>query len=292
MARFEIRSFRGGKSDYKDRGIAGSFWMGKNLNIHDTVDELSCGQALVSDGTGGSGADTIVTDLINFWVNSSDGNTYGLGDTGKIYKRTPAAVWSVVHTDPDGEITGAYEWYCDNGKKYMFWTTATKLHSKEIPGNSTWAVDLDATITPLSGTPQTYPKTDLTSTIWHTMTQANGALMICNEKVLAMVGYDGSYTKNAVMLRPGIITQALVEKGNLVLVGGGDGVRESWLSTWEQTALSWVEKNRIPSPTINAIVQAELLLMSAGTNELYFSDMTNNLPICTMDGKANPGGVV
>jgi len=289
--RFQISSFRGGRSDYEDRGIAGSYWRSRNLDIRGTEDVITNSRALVSDGTGSSGADTIVTDLINFWINSSDGNTYGLGDTGKIYKRTSAAVWSVVYTDADGEIKGAYEWYCDNGKKYMFWATDTKLHSKEMPGNSGWS-DVDATITPHSGLPQTYPKTDLTSATWHTMTQANGSLMICNDKLLAMVGYDGSYTKEALMLRPGIITQSLIEKGNQVLIGGGDNVRESWLSTWEQTALSWIDKNRIPTPTINAIIDAELMLMSAGTTDLFFSDMTNNLPVCSLGGKANPGGVV
>ena len=289
--RFQLISYRGGKSDYEDRGIGGSYWRSKNLDIRGTEDVITNGRALVSDGTGASGADTIVTDLVNFWVNSSDGNTYGFGDTGKIYKRTSAAVWSVVYTDAGGEIKGAYEWDCDNGKKYMFWATDTKLHSKEMPGNSGWS-DVDATITPLSGLPQTYPKSDLTSAAWHTMTQANGSLMICNDKLLAMVGYDGSYTKEALMLRPGIITQSLIEKGNQVLVGGGDNVRESWLSTWEQTALSWIDKNRIPTPTINAIVDAELMLMSAGTTDLFFSDMTNNLPVCSLGGKANPGGVV
>jgi hypothetical protein len=284
--RFTLTSFRGGKSDYKDRGLAGSFWQGKNLDIRGINDVMAPSRALIADGTGVTGADTIVTDLINFWVNASDGNTYGFGDTGKIYKRTSAAVWSLVYTDADGEITGAYEWEVNTGVKYLFWTTSTKLHSKEIPGLSNWT-DVDATILG-----QSYPKTNLTAATWHTMTQANGALMICNSKQLAMVGYDGSYTNNALLLRPGITSQSLIEKGNQVLVGGGDGVRASWLTTWEQTALSWIDKNRIPSKSINAIVDAELMLMSAGDNELFFSDMTNNLPVCLLDGKANPGGVV
>jgi len=294
MARFELKSFREGKSDYKDRGLAGSFWIGKNLDIHGTEDVLTCNQALIADGN----ADAIVIDLILWGINGSDGNFYGFGDSGKIYKRTSSAVWSVVYTDAGGRITGAYEWYCDNGKRYMFWATATTLHAKEMPGNTGWS-DVDATITPLSAVPQTYPKSDLTSSTWHSMTQSNGDLLICNDKLLAMVGYDGSYTKQAATLRPGTIATSIIEKGNVALIGGGDGQRQSWLLTWSQTgtsispdAPSWIDKNMIPSPSINAIVQSELLLMSAGTNELYFSDMTNNLPICTMDGKANPGGVI
>jgi hypothetical protein len=408
--KFEIKSFKGGKSDYEDRGIFGSFKRGKNLDVRGLNDVLTCNQALVADGTGASGADTIVTDLINFWVNASDGNTYGFGDSGKIYKRTSSAVWSVVYTDSDGEITGAYEWFSPT-TSYLYWTTSTKLHRHIITGN--WTTDVDATTasvassgtltvsdqphsgstvtigeitytfrTTLTTSPTTianevliganaeaaidnlvkaitlaatigtnystgtlvhptctavkataatmtvtaktvgdagnsiitipagdhlafaqptlkngvtysaWPKINLTAATWHTMTQANGSLMICNNKFLAMVGYDSSYTNEALKLRPGITTQAIIEKGNQVLIGGGDGVRESWLSTWEQTALSWIDKNRIPSKSINAIVQAELMLMSCGDNELFFSDMVNNMPVCTLDGKCNPGGVV
>jgi hypothetical protein len=282
MAQFKIQSFRGGKSDYEDRGLYGSYMRSRNLNIHGVADCLVCNQALIADGN----ADAIVTDLINFWINGSDGNTYGFGDTGKIYKRTSGAVWSVVYTDADGEIKGAYEWYFSNNTRYIFWATNTKLHCKLIPGATNWS-DVDATVLG-----QTYPKTDLTAATWHTMTQANGSLMICNDKFLAMVGYDGSYTKEALLLRPGIVSQAIIEKGNQVLIGGGDSVRESWLSTWEQTALSWIDKNRIPSKSINAIVEAELMLMSAGDTEMFFSDMVNNMPVCNLGGKANPGGVV
>ena len=275
MPQFEIRSFKGGKSDYSDRGIQGSFLAGKNLNIRGEEDSLTCNQALIADGN----ADAVITDLINFFVNCNDGNTYAFGDTGKIYKRTSLAVWSLVYTDTDGEITGAAEWY-DATHTWLYWTTATKLNRKEIPGNTSWSDAVHSW------------KTDLTSATWHTMAQANGSLMICNDKNLAMVGYDSSYTKEALMLRPGIVSKALIEYGNQVLIGGGDSVRESWLLTWEQTALSWINKNKIPSKTINAIVQAEMVLMSAGDNELYYSDMTNNMPVCTLDGKANPGGVV
>lgn len=274
MPQFEIKSFKN-KSDYQDRGIYGSFWQSKNLNVRGDVDVLQCNQALIADGN----ADAIVTDLINFFVNCNDGNTYAFGDTGKIYKRTSLAVWSLVYTDTDGKITGAAEWYTAT-KTYLYWTTATKLNRKEIPGVADWSDAVHSW------------KTDLTSATWHTMAQANGSLMICNDKNMAMVGYDDSYTKESLMLRPGIVSKTLIEYGNQVLIGGGDSVRESWLLTWEQTALSWINKNKIPSKTINAIVQAELMLMSAGDNELYYSDMVNNMPVCTLDGKANPGGVV
>ena len=124
------------------------------------------------------------------------------------------------------------------------------------------------------------------------MANADGALMICNKYELAMIGYDGSYTPSAVTLRPGSISKAITEYGRSVLAGGGDGVQESHLFTWEVEALSWINKNKIPEATINTIVKSELMLMSAGTNGLYYSDMTNTIPVAILDGYSNPGGGV
>lgn len=46
----EIKSFRGGISDYTDKGIAGSFKFGKNADIRKRVDSFSCNQDLIDEG--------------------------------------------------------------------------------------------------------------------------------------------------------------------------------------------------------------------------------------------------
>jgi hypothetical protein len=53
MAIYEINSFSG-ISDYADRGITGSFKMGRNLDVRKIDDTLSCGQALVDEGLNSS----------------------------------------------------------------------------------------------------------------------------------------------------------------------------------------------------------------------------------------------
>lgn len=275
MPKFEIKSFRGGKSEFLDRGIVGAFKFAKNANIRSEVDALSCNQALVTDGNAAS----IVVDLIRFWVNSVDGNGYGFGDTGKIYKRTSAAVWSVVYTDPDGAILGAAEWYSST-TNYLVWATATKLNRTAIPSN--WTTDVNA---------GSWQKVNLSSTDWHTMAQADGSLMICNKKFLAQVGYDSSYTNEALALRYGVTAKTVSEYGNSVLVGGGDGVKDSYLLLWDHSAQNWTAKNRIPVKTINGVVDAEVMLMNCGDNELFFSNMTDKMRVMTMDGKCNPQGV-
>lgn len=274
--KFEIKSFKGGKSEFVDRGIVGSFKMAKNVDIRSEIDALACTQALITDGNAAS----IVVDLIHFHVDCSDGNSYYFGNTGKIYKRTALAVWSVVYTDSDGAILGAAEWY-DATTTYLVWATSTKLNRTAIPSN--WTTDVNA-----GG----WQKVNLTAADWHTMAQADGSLMICNSKKLAQVGYDGSYTNEALALRYGVIAKTVSEYGNSVLVGGGDGVKNSWLLTWDHSAQNWTGKNRIPVKSINAVVDAEIMLMNCGDNELFFSNMTDKMRVATMDGKCNPGGVV
>lgn len=50
---YEIKSFTG-LSDYEDKGIAGSFKFGANLDVRKRIDSLSAGQALTEEGLSGS----------------------------------------------------------------------------------------------------------------------------------------------------------------------------------------------------------------------------------------------
>jgi len=273
MKSYEIKSFRGGISDYEDKGIAGSFKFGKNLDIRKKVDSLSCQQALASEGSG------VVDDLILFFVQplfSKDVNLYGFSYTD-IYKRTPLGAWSVVHTAAEN-IDGAAEWHDNTGKTYLYWTTGTELHRKELPGASDWS-DVDAGAD--------WPKTNLT-TGWHTMKQANGALMICNDQYLAMVGYDNSYTNQALDLVKGRDAISLVEYDGNVLVGTAkDNYEDSAeLYLWEQTALSWIRKKEVSARGVNSInVNNGMILVQAGTaGQLFQTDLVNSLQITSFPG--------
>lgn len=50
MAVFEIKQFNGGISDWSDKGIAGAFKFGANIDIRREIDSLTCTQALVDEG--------------------------------------------------------------------------------------------------------------------------------------------------------------------------------------------------------------------------------------------------
>lgn len=328
MAVYIVDKFEGGIASFNNRGVEGSFKMGKNLDIRKETDSLTCNQVLVDEGLYGSkspslsvspsasisaspsvspstsvsntasptaspsaspsttpsvsissspsntpsssvskspspsaGLDTVFEDLIHFFVKSSDGYTYGFGNAGCIYRRDSDAFWQRVYKDTNGEIKGAEEKPSDSGKIYLYWATNTKLMRKPLPGLSNWNdVEIVAQ--------------NLQSQDWHTMKQINGALMICNGSYLAMVGYDDSYTNEALDLIPGNISKTLVERNGRTIIGTGRLLDST--------------------KSINGAIDTEVPLIQAGDDgELYFADMNSSIPTKRFPGggKVNPGGV-
>ena len=276
MPNYRIKSFRGGISDEEDKGIKGSFKFGQGLDIHKKADTLSCGQAMEKE------SGTTVTDLILFMVPCSDGNSYYFGDSGKIYKRTAAGVWSLVYTDANGKIKGAEEW---NG--YLYWATDTRLARKPIPGATDWSDAVPAW------------QTTLTSTDWHTMVVGagvQGALFICNKDKLAMVGYDGSFTAEAVKIIPNNIIKCLVSNDTDLIFGSikTDNAEEGYLWAWNTLIQAWKKRKRIPAKGINALIISEIMIAQVGIDgEIFFSNLVDQLPIITFPGGGyvNPNGV-
>lgn len=322
MPVYETKSFKGGISDWEDKGITGAFKFGYNLDIRKQVDSLSCNQAMEEEGLASSqspslsvspslslsaspslsasasssptpspsasvspsaskslspsltvsssispspsptgGLSTVFEDLIRFFVKCSDGYTYGFGNTGCIYRRDADAYWQRVYKDTDGAIKGAAEMPASGGKTYLGWCTDTKVKRKPIPGKDNWN---DVEIVAQNLSPQD----------WHTMRQVNGATFIANGPYLGLVGYDESYTNEALDLIPGNIAKTIVERNGRAIVG---------------TVLA-----SDPTRGVNGAIDTEVPLAQVGTDgELFYAD--GNSSIATKrfpgGGQVNPGGV-
>ena len=272
---YTIRTFRGGISDENNKGIAGSFKFGYGLDIRGRPDVLTCGQALVKE------SGTVVTDLVRFIIPCSNGKAYGFGDAGCIYERS-GTTWVKRYTDADGAIKGAAEW---NG--YLYWacnTQISRIQISAIPA-ATWTTEVAHDW-----------QTTLTAADWHTMLIACGALMICNDKYLALVDYSGVFNATALNLYPGNIAKCLDEDGFYVIAGLVDAgnAEKGYLLTWQTSALNWIKKKKIASKGVNALITTELMLAQCGIDgEVYFSDMVSRVPIFSFPDKgfALPGGV-
>lgn len=199
-------------------------------------------------------------DLILWFVKCSDGYTYGFGNTGWIYRRDADGFWMIVYKTV-GKIKGAEEKPSSNKKTYLYFATDTKLFRKEIPGLSNWN-DVETV------------GQNLNSTDWHTMKQVGGALMIANGPWLAMVGYDNSYTNEALDIIPGNVCKTLVERNGRVIIG--------------------TYKEGFPLKGINGAIDSEVPLAQVGDDgEIYFNNMSNGLPVKVFPGGGiiNPGGI-
>src|SRR3990167_6471791 len=112
MIPYVIKSFRGGISDENDKGIPGSFKHAHSLDIHGRNDVLACGSSCVTAN------ESLITDLVQFFVPSADGSTYAFGSTGSIYARTGDVgdgAWNFAFNDENGAIKGASEFQGSDG---------------------------------------------------------------------------------------------------------------------------------------------------------------------------------
>ena len=208
-----------------------------------------------------AGLTTTFEDLIRFFVKCSDGYVYGFGDTGHIYRRDADNYWQWVYKDADGAIKGAEEMPKDDGTIYLGWCTDKKVKKKLIPGLDNWN-DVEEVAT------------NLDPADWHTMKQVAGATKIANMDKLAMVGYDGSFTNEALDLIPGNIAKTLLDRDGRVIIGTG-------------------KKGHL-TKGINAAIDAEVPLAQVGNDgKIYFVDMVNSMSSIKFPGggQVNPGGV-
>jgi hypothetical protein len=287
---FTLKSFKGGISDWEDKGIRGAFKSGSALSIRRRRDSLYCNQGLIT----ADNVSPVVVDLIIATVPASDGKTYLFG-ASKIYEQASNGTITLKYTDPDGQICGAEEMWQSNGKKYLFWATSTKLKCKEIPGSSDWS-DVNGSII-IGATTYTYPKVNLTASTNHFMAIANGALMICNGNYLAMVGWDGSYTNEALRLLPDMLSTSIIDKNDFAIIATKtqSGRANAHLFQWETGSLNIINKQKISAASVNALIDGEVMLMQGDTDgQLFFGDFVNRLPITQIPsgGQVNPSAII
>ncbi|MCR4324154.1 MAG: hypothetical protein NUV69_00495 [Candidatus Curtissbacteria bacterium] len=194
-------------------------------------------------------------------MKATDGNTYGFGNAGNIYRRYSDGFTRNVYKDPDGAIKGAIEKPSDTGATYLQWATATSIKRKPLPGASDWSDTEEIA-------------DNLTGTDWHTMKQVGGANYIANGSKVALVGYDDSWTNEALDIIPGRFIKTIVERNGRAVFG-------SYPAGY-------------PNKGVNGAIDCEVPLIQIGTNgELFFANFTDSIPYKKFPGggRVNPGGV-
>lgn len=279
---YHLKSFLGGQSDYQDKGIAGSYKFGYGLSIREQEDSVTCQQALKDDlPTGTFDAQCY------FVVPSSDGNTYFFLYNGKIFSRHSDKSYHLVYTDTQesGHIIGAAEWYDVSGWTYLIWATETRLNIKKLLGPAYTPAEPWTDVNVAST--GSWPKTNLTSTTWHTMANANGVLEICNKNTMAIVGYDLSYSNNALALIPGNNAKCVIERGKYGIIGctRADTKDETDLFSWDGIGLHWNDKGITKFGGLNSMIDTEIALAQMGSEgQFYVTDFKTPVPFRQIKG--------
>ena len=240
MSFLRINNYSGGIADSSKIGVKGSFDDACGLDIHSSPGLLKVNQALKKE------SGTTITDFCKWAVPCSDGNSYWFGDTGNIYKRTSAGVWSLAHTNGNGANIGAAEF-----DDYLYYASATAL----------------GRYGPLSGTPAwTDSWQTLTSAIYHPMTVQGLYLLIGNNRKIATVEADtGTFTANGTPdvtlaeLPPNYEIRTLINFGIDVLVGTttSDKYTSARIFRWDVASPAYISDDDIPDYGINAFIPAD-----------------------------------
>jgi len=207
-----------------------------------------------------AGLNNVYVDLVIAWAKATDGATYGFGNAGNIYRRYSDGFTRNVYKDADGAIKGAIE-KPSVGATYLQWATDTSIKQKPLPGASDWS-----DVTEIAD--------NLTGTDWHTMKQVGGANYVANGSKVALVGYDDSWTNEALDIIPGRYIKSIVERNGRAVFG--------------------TYPAGYPNKGVNGAIDCEVPLMQIGDDgEIFFSNFTDSMPVKRFPGggRVNPGGV-
>ena len=286
MIPYIISKFRGGISDESDKGIAGSFKYGQSLDIHSRDDVLKCGSNVIVAN------ESLITDLIQFFVPSADGSTYAFGSRGSIYARTGDTgdgAWNFAYNDENGAIKGATEFQLSDGITYMYWATASSIARR--------AMNTGEKAVPWTNATADWKVEKISSSaVWHTMGLAAGQVNIANAEGLASINFSGGFNPFDLNIRPGNFINTIEERDDFIILGSEreDGSEEGHIWSWIVTAVNYVQKKKIPIQGVNALITTEYSLLQGGINgEIFLADFTNSEPLARIlgGGYVQPGGV-
>ena len=260
---WQIQSFRGGLSEQEERGIAGAFKTGANLNIRKEIDSLSCNQAMKKD-TG-----TVVTDLCHFFAQTDGDQIFAFGDTGNIYRKY-GGNWTKIYTDPDGRITGACEF-----NNQLFWCTSTKL-KQAAPGSSLTPVIIS---------------TLLEQATFHKMKTIGNKIFIGNGYKQAVFFDDGSFNASVETFLTNQEVRTLEGDENYCYVGINNTRQSGRTFIHQLNTITPIAKQSTKNQsynTIDAMLISDELKLIFGENSdigtLFNTNFTDSIPLYGFEG--------
>lgn len=255
----------GGLSDSLWSGIPDSLYRMVGLDPHSAPAVLKAENKLTKD------SGTTVDEFVKWQVVSSNGRTYHFSSaSGKIWERSAAGTWTLVHTT----VAGAGEHKCLGAiefRGYIVWATESRLHrilATDAEGSSEWTANKVLNW-------QTFTKTNK---YWHPMVEQNLNLYIGDGNQLAE--WDGTtFTASALDIKVPLVIKCLGKIGTDVIIGTyiDDSITKTEVFRWNTWSVSFTTSDTIEEVGVNAFIPADnLVYVSAGlSGNIYAYDGQN-----------------
>ncbi len=248
----------GGLADSKWAGIKNSLYKLIGWDLHSTPGLLKVAQKMTKD------SGSTVTEFCKARVNSSNGAQYwGSSTSGKIWERTSAGAWSLVHT----VIPAAGEAKILEMKEYqgtIYIATESRLHrivAADALGATEWTANIAlnwATFT-------------ITDASFHPMLELNLVLYIGDGNYLAQVD-TATFTADALDIKTPLRIKSLGRIATDILLGTwvADTITETEIIRWNTYSVSFTTPDPIPEVGINAFLPADNFVVVQAGNQGNF----------------------
>ncbi len=271
-----------GLADSKFSGILGSVAVMVGIDIHSTPGLIKIRQALAKD------SGSTVTELCRVRLAVSSGETFWFSYTsGKIWRRSTAGTWLLVHTT----VAGAGGHGCLGAAEYdgfIYWATESRLHRIPIANIATVQNWTDNKVLNWA----TFTNTD---SEFHPMVVRGLRLFIGDANYVAKVYEDSGhqFTANALDLRTPFRIKTMIEFDIDLLIGTfvDDNVNKTELIRWDTyDNESWQTSDPIEENGINAFIRDDnyVYAQCGKYGRMYFYDGAKLIPYKRIPGDWSP----
>lgn len=232
-----------GKSKY----FSGGFDTLVACDIHTELGTVKSSLAMIKE------SGSVVDELCKYVVVSpSNGDSFWFSSSsGKIWKRTSAAVWSLVHTNTNGACLGAAYF---NG--FVYYADDTKLGRQAIgvaSSEATWSSQNDSWAT--------FTNADA---LYHPMAIQNLTLYIGDGKFLASVNSAGTFAANSWDSEVQHRVTCLTPYEDDLLIGTivQSGVNRSAVFRWDTYSDSWSVVDYVDEVGVNMFIPSDNIMFA------------------------------
>ena len=241
-----------GLADSRWSGLINSYYKLVGLDLHSTPGLVKVAQKMTKN----SGA--TVDEFCKVGIVSSNGSSFwGSSTSGKIWERTSAGTWRLVHTLTPAAGT-AYVLGMAEYQGYIYIATQSRLHRITVANadDNDWATDCV----------EDWATFTVTDTVFHPMTIQNRVLYIGDGNYVAQVSTN-TFSALAIDIKTPHRVKSLGKIGTDVLVGTyvSDYVTKTALIRWNTWSEDFTTLDEIPEVGINAFLPTDnFVLIQAG----------------------------